>query len=349
MKRAVSHRRGEANLRRRISRPFGAALVAFSALMLGAAPSHADDGGLSFWLPGLFGSLAAVAGVPGLSFASIYIHPSASAGAGRTFIRGGAFVAGVQGHGDLLAYGPAYTFETPVLGGQASVSLFNVGGRNWASVSATLSGPQGNVISGTRSQSLIALGDLLPQASLKWNFGVNNFMIYGTGDIPVGDYDKTRLANLGLGHGAIDGGGGYTYFNPANGLEFSAVFGLTYNFENPHRNYQNGIDGHLDWGASYFLSKHFHFGVVGYYFQQLTGDSGTGATLGPFKSRVAGVGPQMGYFFPVSDSVQGYVNLKAYKEFDAKNRAAGWNVWLTLSFFAAPPNTSAAAVASTSK
>jgi hypothetical protein len=36
-------------------------------------------------------------------------------------------------------------------------------------------------------------------------------MVYGTGDIPVGDYDKTRLANLGLGHGAIDGGVGYAY------------------------------------------------------------------------------------------------------------------------------------------
>jgi hypothetical protein len=39
-------------------------------------------------------------------------------------------------------------------------------------------------------------------------------MTYVTGDIPVGAYDPTRLANLGIGHGAIDGGGGYTYFNP---------------------------------------------------------------------------------------------------------------------------------------
>jgi hypothetical protein len=108
------------------------------------------------------------------------------------------------------------------------------------------------------------------------------------------------LRGLSVGD-AIDGGGGYTYFSPANGFEFSAVLGLTYNFENPHKNYQNGIDGHLDWGASYFLSKQFHFGVVGYYFQQLTGDSGSCAKLGPFKSRVVGVGPQIGYIFPVSD------------------------------------------------
>ena len=32
--------------------------------------------------------------------------------------------------------------------------------------------------------------------------------------------------------------------------------------------------------------------------------------------------------FPVGN-MQGYLNLKAYKEFDAENRADGWNVWLT--------------------
>ena len=79
------------------------------------------------------------------------------------------------------------------------------------------------------------------------------------------------------------------------------MVGFTYNFENPHTKYQNGVDAHLDWGASYFLTKQFHFGAVGYYYQQLTGDSGTGAKLGPFKSRVAGIGPQLGYIFPVSD------------------------------------------------
>ena len=40
-------------------------------------------------------------------------------------------------------------------------------------------------------------------------------MVYGTGFIPVGDYDKSRVANLGVGDGTIDGGGGYTYFGPA--------------------------------------------------------------------------------------------------------------------------------------
>jgi hypothetical protein len=34
-------------------------------------------------------------------------------------------------------------------------------------------------------------------------------------------------SNLGIGHGAIDAGGGYTYFNPQTGHELSGVLGFT--------------------------------------------------------------------------------------------------------------------------
>ena len=40
------------------------------------------------------------------------------------------------------------------------------------------------------------------------------------------------------------------------------VAGLTYNFENKDTDYQNGIDWNLDWGASQFLSKQLHVGLV---------------------------------------------------------------------------------------
>ena len=46
--------------------------------VLGGA--KADEGGVSFWLPGQFGSLAAAPQTPGWSFASIYYHTSVSAG-----------------------------------------------------------------------------------------------------------------------------------------------------------------------------------------------------------------------------------------------------------------------------
>jgi hypothetical protein len=196
-------------------------------------------------------------------------------------------------------------------------------------VDATLTGPGGGVVSGSRSDSLFGVADLYPMATLKWNAGVHNFMVYTMWDLPVGSYNSNRLANIGIGHWAADAGVGYTYFNPQSGLEFSVVTGFTYNWENPSTNYKNGIDWHVDWGVSQFLNKQVHIGLVGYFYQQLTGDSGSGATLGDFKSRVAGIGPQIGYIFPVNTTTQGYLNLKGYKEFAAENRPEGWNVWLT--------------------
>jgi len=50
--------------------------------------------------------------------------------------------------------------------------------------------------------------------------GRQQYMVYVTGDIPAGDYSPTRLANLGIGHGTIDAGGAYTYFNPATATNF---------------------------------------------------------------------------------------------------------------------------------
>jgi hypothetical protein len=211
-------------------------------------------------------------------------------------------------------------------------------GRASTSVSGTLAAsapPFSFIRSESVGDSVTGAGDLYPQATLKWNNGVNNFMVYATGDVPVGTYSATSLSSLGIGHGAVDGGAGYTYLNTTTGLEFSGVAGLTYNLTNTATHYQNGLDFHLDWGASQFLNQHVFVGAVGYLYDQLTGDSGRGDHVGGFKSRVAGIGPQVGYIFPAGDW-QGFLGLKAYGEFAAKNRPAGWNVWLTVSFAPAP-------------
>jgi hypothetical protein len=131
-------------------------------------------------------------------------------------------------------------------------------GRTAASIAGTLTAVAGPIVAtrmGMLEDSLTSYGDLIPTATLRWNQGVNNYMTYVTGDVPVGDYNSMRLANLGIGHGAIDAGGGYTYLNPATGNEFSGVAGFTYNFKNTDTQYQSGVDFHFDWGAARFLSK----------------------------------------------------------------------------------------------
>jgi hypothetical protein len=192
-------------LQRRLKIPVAMLLAA--ATLSFTSTSQADEGGISFWLPGQFASLAATPATPGWTFAALYYHASVGASGGRNFNRGGNIVVGIEGRGDLVGFAPTYVFHTPVLGAQAAISVFGIAGRNHASVEATLTGPLGNTISGERGQSIWGFGDVYPQASLKWNFGVHNLMTYVMGNVPIGAYDPNRLANLGIGHASIDWGG----------------------------------------------------------------------------------------------------------------------------------------------
>jgi hypothetical protein len=347
--RTVNHR----NSARLLAAALAAAAVVASAPKL----AQADEGGVGMWVPGFFGSLAATPLQPGWSLATIYYHSSvdASAAVARSrLITIGQFnpiidislQARLAARPDLLLFAPSYTFATPVLGGQANIALLQGVGHIAPSIDALLTASIGPFsisrflhVDDERS----GFSDLAAQGSLRWNFGVHNFMTYAAVSMPTGTYDSTRLANFGLGHWAIDGGGGYTYFNPETGNEFSAVLGFTYNFENPSTDYRNGIDMHLDLGASKFLTKQWQVGLVGYAYRQITCDSGAGNRVGCFESRVFGLGPQIGYVFPLGQHYQGYFNLKGYKEFEAENRAEGWNVWLTFAIspaaHAPPPPT----------
>ena len=151
----------------------------------------ADEGGVSFWLPGMFGSLATVPQQePGWSVATMYYHTSVSAGSDVAFAREfelgrvpanltGSLSATLNGTGDLGIVAPNYAFATPILGGQASVGMMAIVGNTSASLAGTLSGSIGGVPfmrSDNISSSITGVGDLYPIASLKWNQGVNNYM-----------------------------------------------------------------------------------------------------------------------------------------------------------------------------
>src|SRR6516162_9007483 len=286
------------------------------AFLLGAlvgAPSvaAADEGGVSFWIPGFFGSLAAAPQQPGWSLTNIGYQTSVSADAGVAIARertlsnipvnlnlSANLTASLSARADLDLLMATYVFKSPVLGGQASFSLLGLYGRMdtslGAQLSGTLSATAGGVPLGSVSFSrfdsindtLWGFGDMLPIFTLRWNAGVNNYMVYLTGDVPVGAYDPSRLSNLGIGHGAVDGGFGYTYLNTKTGQEFYGVLGFTYNMTNQQTEYQSGVDMHFDWAASQFLTKQFQVGVVGYVYRELGCDSGSGDRVGCFQSQV---------------------------------------------------------------
>jgi len=307
------------------------ASIAVVATSIASAPiaSFADEGGVSFWYPGTYGSLAALPQQPGWSVSVTHYHATVSARG----LSGGTFVAAsnYNEHTDQVLFGSTYVFATPFLGAQASVGMSSLYGRDHVTLTTESLASSNNI-----SDSATGFGDLYPVFSLRWNQDVNNLMAYVTGDIPIGTYNPVRLAYLGLGHGAIDAGGAYTYFNSKTGQEFSGTLGFTYNSVNPSTHYQSGVDMHFDWGASHFLTEQLHVGLAGYVYKEIGCDSGSGNRVGCFRSQVVGIGPQIGFIFPLG-GMAGYLSLRAYKEFDAKNRPDGWNAWISFELSPAAP------------
>jgi hypothetical protein len=105
--------------------------------------------------------------------------------------------------------------------------------------------------------------------------------------------------------------------------------GVTFNAQNPATDYKTGNEFHFEWAAVQHFSPKLDAGLVGYYYQQLSGDSGEGAKA-PFKGRVAAIGATLGYNFEV-EKVPVSARLKYFHEFAAENRAEGDAVYLTLS------------------
>jgi hypothetical protein len=149
----------------------GVLMAAFASAFLNAAigvpmPALADEGGVSFWLPGFFGSLAAAPQQPGWSLTSIYYHTTVSAGAdvararefetGRIPLTATANVsASLDARADLALALPTYTFATPVFGGQLTVGAVGLYGRVDTSLAGTVSGALATPL-GTRSHASTA-------------------------------------------------------------------------------------------------------------------------------------------------------------------------------------------------
>ena len=147
--------------------------------------------------------------------------------------------------------------------------------------------------------------------------------------IPVGSYELGRIANIGANRWGLDLGTAFTMGNFKRGREFSGVLGVTFNGENPDTDYRSGTDLHLELTYKQHLPMGLSAGLVGYYYQQLTADSGSNL-LGDFKGRVAALGPEIAYQFKAAGRTMG-LDLRWYHEFAAQNRVEGDSVFLTLS------------------
>lgn len=189
-----------------------------------------------------------------------------------------------------------------------------------------LTGPRGNVFASDIEGDVTGFGDPIMNVALGWHNGFHHWNLYSAVWVPVGDYDQERLTNMGTNRWSGDIGAGFTRLNTENGREASAIIGVTFNSENPDTDYQTGTELHLEFALQQHLPCKLSFGLIGYYYQQLSGDNGDGAVLGDFKGRVASLGPLLSYTFENNVSL----NARWYHEFEAKNRVEGDAILATL-------------------
>ena len=240
---------------------------------------------------------------------------------------------GLAGNLDATAntfvLGGGYTLEQPVLGG-AHYTAAAFLPYTWLQISGNLQTPLGTV---RAHNNVSGFGDLtLVPAMLAWktgNWQVDALMpIYA----PTGSYEEGRLGNPGLNYWTFDPMFGVAYSNQKNGFNAMLHAGYAINTENPDTNYHSGSLLHFDGAIEQILPAGPGFltlGVEGFYFQQVTCDSGSGAVLGCFKGRTAGLGPVLGYVLPVGKQSLVF-ELKWLTETNTKNRLDGDYIWLKM-------------------
>ena len=149
---------------------------------------------------------------------------------------------------------------------------------------------------------------------------------------PTGSYQVGRLGNTGLNYWTFDPIVGAAYSNAKSGVTAAAHLGYAINTENSATHYKSGNFLHLDTAVQQIFplgSGMATLGAEAWYFEQVTCDSGAGATLGCFKGRTAGIGPVLGYIQPIGKEKLLF-EFKWLPELETRNRLKGDYLWLKM-------------------
>jgi len=139
---------------------------------------------------------------------------------------------------------------------------------------------------------------------------------------PHGHWEQGFAPITGFYRSGVDTGWAFTWTDRTKKLQLNGAVGVTFNVENTATNYQSSDDFHFEWAAGLEFAPGFMVGVVGYDYRQITGDSGSGDVLGPFKGRVDAIGPGLSYTTLIGQTPV-VLNFRHYMEFDAHNRWEG--------------------------
>ena len=310
-------------------------VIGLSILLVGVASVYAEEGGSGHYMPGSMASfMDGVPGDPTFILRLNYIGYSGETDINRSIPIAGMTALGVEA--DSSAYGltalwaPDWNFS-----------------ENWSyAMSATLPWVsmevEADVVNSSyeisenirRKDEEDGFGDLILMP-LMFNQKVNpdlninyRLAIYA----PTGSYEVGRLANTGKNFWTIEPTVAFMYFGKKNGREASLFTGIDFNTENSDTDYKSGVQAHLD-GT---LAQHFPLwkgfagaGITGFWYQQISDDSGDGATFGDFRAAAHGLGPVLSYTNKISGK-DVIAELKWLHEIDNTNRLEGDTIFFKI-------------------
>jgi len=262
---------------------------------------------------------------PGWVVEAGYLHYEADA---KTELPvAGLATAGLDVDVDVLLLGGFYTVELqPGL-------YYSVGGfipNVWVDSEATVDTALGSF---GRRDTTSGIGDItLMPAMLAWKHGSWQLDALLPIYAPTGDYDVGRLANPGLNYWTFDPTVGASYNNETTGFNAALHVGLSLNTENPDTNYESGDLFHAEVSVQQLLPLGPGFiglGAEAFYLDQVTGDSGSGATLGDFERSSWDIGPVLSYVLP-GNAHNLVAELRWLPEIDTKRQLKGDYAWLKI-------------------
>jgi hypothetical protein len=255
-----------------------------AALAIAPSAAQAAEGGTGAYLLGIKGPGAGITAPPGLFFSNQFYFYKGDTSATIQFQNGD-----VAGNADATAIIDlaAAQWVTPweIFGGSLGFALRVPFGH--VDIDANIIIP----LEGEVNDDVFTVGDPNLTAFIGWHNGNFHLQSGVTRFFPIGDYQESEFANVAKNRLAADVFSALTWFDPKSGIDITNIIGVTFNAENETTDYKTGTEFHWEWAVTKKFSPQFKAGFVGYYYNQLTADSGSGVSpiLGDFKGEVAAV------------------------------------------------------------
>ncbi|MCW5558705.1 MAG: transporter, partial [Verrucomicrobiae bacterium] len=243
---------------------------------IAVAIARAEEGGGGHYLPGATSSfIDALPGRPGLAVVNYFTYYDASVSASRSLPLAGLLAADLEA--TIYADTVGLIYETPwrLLGGDYAAGLAVP--YLWMEVRGEVALPGGGT--GPRRNSVNGVGDIqiLP-FMIGWTHGPNwkydvRLGVYA----PSGDFEAGRIANVGKNFWTFEPGASVSWLSTKIGTEATLFAGFDVNTKNHETDYQSGATFHLDGTVAQhlpLLGGVLGVGANGFYYQQISGDSG---------------------------------------------------------------------------